>query len=482
VNLANDPPGAPVPLDPGAGTVVTTPTPTLRLQNAVDVDEDALTYSYEVRDATGSVVASATGVPQTAGQTSWIVDAPLPENGEFTWRARAHDGEAFGAWSADVGFRVNAVDDPPTAPTLVAPAEGATVGVPRPELAIANASSPDQLPLSYAFELYRVENGGGLTLVEAASGLPAGSSTTTWTAGQDLADADYSWRARAADVHQPGPWMASAHFSVAVNVAPAAPTGLSAIAGDARVDLLWTASAEPDVAGYRVYRASSSGGPYALVGATPVASYADVGLPNGETLYYVVTAVDATLESAPSAEVSATPNAQPLTAEVALWPAVLDGECLVCPADHSQGQDAGSGVTPLAPILECVRNDGPLGVTAFFGFDNANTTPLARPIGPQNFFDPPPADRGQPALFARGRSPEYPGLFGVVMDDAQLTWWLDGQSVTADAGRQNALPRLACAPWLYATIEAAGHDPGAIDPGQVRLAAWCPRIPPTRRW
>ena len=93
VNLANDPPGAPVPLEPGAGTIVSTQTPTLRAQNAIDLDHDELTYTFEVRDTTGALVASASSDPQTPGQTSWQVTLPLTENGEFTWRARAHDGE-----------------------------------------------------------------------------------------------------------------------------------------------------------------------------------------------------------------------------------------------------------------------------------------------------------------------------------------------------------------------------------------------------
>jgi subtilase family serine protease/Tol biopolymer transport system component/flagellar hook assembly protein FlgD len=475
VNLANDPPEAPVPLDPGAGTIVTTQTPVLRVQNAIDLDLDVLAYSFEVRDASGAVVASASGVPQSLGQTSWLVAEPLAENGEFTWRARAHDGEADGAWSVEIPFRVNSTNDPPTAPSPIAPPEGAVVTIPRPELVVANAISPDLLPLSYTFEVYRLDSGGGSTLVAFAVGVPSGATHTSWVLDQDLPDASYSWRVRAADVNQPGPWMPSARFTVAVDTAPEAPTGLVAVAGDARVDLAWNPSPEPDVTGYRVYRGETAGGPYALVAAPATAAHADTGLPNGQTFYYVVTALDAMFESDPSPEVAATPMTAPLAAEVVFWPAVLEGECLVCAPPPSWNPRPGAqGAQSVTPVLECVRDDGPTGLTAFFGFDNPNAAPIPLPIGTQNFFDPPPADRGQPSLFARGRSPEYPGAFLVPLEAGPLSWWLDGHSVTVDPSRvvKNCpIPPIACVEWLYATIEPPeGYDPTAIDPASVRLA------------
>ncbi len=60
------------------------------------------------------------------------------------------------------------------------------------------------------------------------------------------------------------------------------------------VALSWTASTST-VAGYYVYRGSQTGGPYLRVNTTPVAltSYTDTNLPGGQTVYYAVTAVDA---------------------------------------------------------------------------------------------------------------------------------------------------------------------------------------------
>ena len=355
VNLANDLPGVPVLVDPVDGRTVTTDTPSLRLRNTTDLDRDALTYEFEVRAADGTVVASTAGVVEGLGETSWTVPASLAEDASFTWRARANDGEASGGWTAPAAFRVNAVPAPPTAPALVAPAEASTVELSRPPLVVANATSPDGLTLTYTFELYTVGAGGALTPVAQVAGVAEGVATTAWTLPLDLLDGDYSWRARAVDSRQPGPWMTSAHFRVRVDVPPAPPRGLQATPGDRRVALAWTPSTEPDLAGYRVYRGTAAGGPYGFVAATPVASLVDLGLDNGVTVRYVVTAVDARLESGYSAEVAATPTAPPpsiITAQVRFTPAAIEGGCLVAEVDddddHALRAPPRSGLSPLS--------------------------------------------------------------------------------------------------------------------------------------
>ncbi|RUS47809.1 glycoside hydrolase family 48 protein [Cohnella sp. AR92] len=102
---------------------------------------------------------------------------------------------------------------------------------------------------------------------------------------------------------------------------PAAPAGLAATAGNAQATLTWSASS--GAASYNVKRATTSGGPYATV-ATGVnaTSYADTGLTNGTTYYYVVSAVNAAGQSANSAQASATPTA-PVTPTVPSAPTGL---------------------------------------------------------------------------------------------------------------------------------------------------------------
>ena len=72
--------------------------------------------------------------------------------------------------------------------------------------------------------------------------------------------------------------------------------------------LSWNPSATDGV-GYRVYRSTQSGESYALLNSEPVSttSFTDSTVKNGETYFYVVTAVDADFnESEYSNEVLAT--------------------------------------------------------------------------------------------------------------------------------------------------------------------------------
>jgi len=83
-------------------------------------------------------------------------------------------------------------------------------------------------------------------------------------------------------------------------------SGVSATAHS--VTLNWTASVSA-VAGYNVYRASVSGGPYAQLNFSLISgtSFTDSNVQAGKSYFYVTTAVDGSAdESAFSNEVSAT--------------------------------------------------------------------------------------------------------------------------------------------------------------------------------
>lgn len=99
---------------------------------------------------------------------------------------------------------------------------------------------------------------------------------------------------------------------------PPAPTEVQAQSKDGAVALEWNTVDAEDLAGYHVYRASTSisGGAdqSPVSGERPVAEagYTDDSVQNGTSYYYVVTAVDeAGNESSPSPEVKKTPFASP---------------------------------------------------------------------------------------------------------------------------------------------------------------------------
>ena len=88
---------------------------------------------------------------------------------------------------------------------------------------------------------------------------------------------------------------------------PAAPTGLTASAGDATVGLVWEASST--AASYRIKRASGGGAYVEIAGGVQATSYLDSSVTNGVTYSYVVVAVNAGGNSADSNVVMATPVA-----------------------------------------------------------------------------------------------------------------------------------------------------------------------------
>jgi kumamolisin len=87
--------------------------------------------------------------------------------------------------------------------------------------------------------------------------------------------------------------------------APAAPTGLTATAGNGQVSLTWTGSS--GATSYEVLRSTTSGSESPLTSVTST-SYTDTGLSNGTTYFYVVEAANTYGTSGASNEASATPT------------------------------------------------------------------------------------------------------------------------------------------------------------------------------
>jgi fibronectin type 3 domain-containing protein len=91
------------------------------------------------------------------------------------------------------------------------------------------------------------------------------------------------------------------------------PTGLSATDVPAdrggAIALTWTLSTSTDVTQQRVYRSTTSGGPYTLAAtvAATATGYTDTPLTNGTTYFYVVRAFDGTQEGPSSNQAAAAP-------------------------------------------------------------------------------------------------------------------------------------------------------------------------------
>ena len=172
----------------------------------------------------------------------------------------------------------------------------------------------------YGYDIYRSTTSGGqtnrLNLVR--------SKTAAYTDTNVAGTRTYYYIVTAVDTN-----FNSSADSIEVSAAvpadstpPAAPSGLSATAGDTIVSLNWNDNTEPDVNGYNIYRSTISGGPYTRLNTTLLASsdYNDTTVVDGTLYYYVVTAVDTSLnESANSSQVAARPQINPIVSILGSW-------------------------------------------------------------------------------------------------------------------------------------------------------------------
>jgi O-glycosyl hydrolase len=157
-----------------------------------------------------------------------------------------------------------------------------------------------------SYNIYRSTTSGG----EGGTPYRTGVSTTSFTDTGLTDGTTYYYQVTA--VNSGGESPKSSEASATPNLAPpAAPTNVTATAGNTQVTLNWTAST--GATSYNIYRSTTSGGE----GSTPYragvssTSFTDTGLTNGTTYFYQVTAVNGGGESPKSSEASATPNLAP---------------------------------------------------------------------------------------------------------------------------------------------------------------------------
>ncbi len=245
-------PSAPSLSLPADGSDIETFTPQLVVNNASDPNDDKLTYEFEVYSDSG-LTSLVTG---SSGQgTTWTVPVDLTENQAYFWRCRAFDDWLYGPWMQAAFFRVNTVNDPPTAPTVSSPADNGAVDTLLPVLAVNNASDPDSSSLTYNFDI--ALDPDFISIVTTTLGVTTGPSTgsggfTSWQVTSSLTEnTTYYWRCQADDWLITGPWMTTASFFVnTANDAPSKPVIIAPLK-DSEVaalstDITISNSADPD--------------------------------------------------------------------------------------------------------------------------------------------------------------------------------------------------------------------------------------------
>lgn len=123
-------------------------------------------------------------------------------------------------------------------------------------------------------------------------------STDTWLDPISASGNRYRYRIRLGAASDPQHCESESSEEVAATwvdlFPPDTPTGLAAAAEEDLIRLFWTPGAEPDLAGYIVYRSDGPDQPFRVLTATPIptSTYADTDVEHGRRYTYVVTAVD----------------------------------------------------------------------------------------------------------------------------------------------------------------------------------------------
>lgn len=163
-------------------------------------------------------------------------------------------------------------------------------------------------------------------------------------------------------------WTAAVQESGTPCTPPAAPTGLSATASGAnQINLSW--SAVPGATEYRIYRATTSGGPYTQVGTSTTTSLLDTLLTCNTTYYYVVRAFLG-CESVNSAQAQATTASCPICTTQTLYSAGFETPATGLAGFTTGTFVAGGSVVDWRGVQTCTARTG----TKIFRFGGNNCT------------------------------------------------------------------------------------------------------------
>ena len=179
-----------------------------------------------------------------------------------------------GAWIMQmVAFRTPILGEgtPPTTPTNLT-----TTAVSTSQINLTWTASTDNVGVT-GYLVERCQGAGCTNFAQIAT-----SSSTSYNDTVLASSTTYSYRVRATD--------GSGNLSLYSNVSSA--TTFTATSHS--VALSWTASTTSNIAGYNIYRSTTSGGSYTKLNSSLLVptAYTDSTVVSGQTYFYVATAVD----------------------------------------------------------------------------------------------------------------------------------------------------------------------------------------------
>ncbi|MGO8673184.1 MAG: choice-of-anchor tandem repeat GloVer-containing protein, partial [Capsulimonadaceae bacterium] len=284
--MSNEAFATPEPPAPAAPTGLTATAGNAQVVLSWTGSTGATSYDVYRGTATGAEAATATATGITG---STYTDTGLTNGTEYFYKVAAVNGGGTSAQSNEA----SATPEPPIPPAPT----GLTATAGNTQVALSWTASTG----ATTYNIYRGTATGG----EGSTAIATGVTGSTYTNTGLTNGTTYFYKVAA--VNGGGTSAVSSEASATPEPPiPAAPTGLTATAGNAQVALSWTAST--GATSYSIYRGTASGGEGASpVGTTTGTTYTDTGLTNLTTYYYKVAAVNGGGTSAQSNEASATP-------------------------------------------------------------------------------------------------------------------------------------------------------------------------------
>jgi len=232
LSTVNDAPGLPRASQPMPGAQIAVATPVLTVDNALDVDDTQLTYTFELAtDAavTQDKLTSEALMGDASGSTSWTVPSALKPFTTYYWRVTAKDPGNLQSVSEVVSFTYlgRPSNREPRLPEAMEPAANSQVSTLTPTLVVKAATDADGDELQYTFE---VDTSPTFTSParKASTALKAeADGPVRWQTEGLAEDKQYWWRARASDPYSASDWVVGSFLVNAQNNAPSAPLALN---------------------------------------------------------------------------------------------------------------------------------------------------------------------------------------------------------------------------------------------------------------
>ncbi|MCX4024716.1 discoidin domain-containing protein [Endozoicomonas sp. SM1973] len=193
ISTINNPPSIPEVISPAKATVIAKKESIqLTAKTSLDPEGQSVTYFIDVDkvDSFDSPSLKQYKLTSEGSTVEQIVN--LEDNTLYYWRIKASDGLSHSEWQIN-NFFVNVVNDPPSVPTPLNPANKAWIEVLTPSLSSHSAADVDGQVTYYEFQLFSDENLTNLVLSQKVTE-PMAALTTVL---QD--NTHYYWRVRAID-------------------------------------------------------------------------------------------------------------------------------------------------------------------------------------------------------------------------------------------------------------------------------------------